>query len=133
MCLVLGLMPTMSSGVFAVSDSDLLSIQVGDEIEAYGMAENAEGEGWSYDAASVTLTLTNFTGHSIDSSTTDALCGGPLALAMESPLILSRNTRASIAQAYAEEAGLHFAYVLGGPDGEKLISDISMDTIMGLQ
>ena len=50
----------------------------------------------------------------------DGLAGGPLALSIKAPLILTDNSGYSEAVAYAKNAGIHKAAVLGGPT---LISD----------
>ena len=50
----------------------------------------------------------------------DGLAGGPLALSIKAPLILTDNSGYSEAVAYAKNAGIKKAVVLGGPT---LISD----------
>ena len=50
----------------------------------------------------------------------DGLCGGPLAICMGSPLILTNTGSEAMAAAYANQAGIHAGIVLGG---EGLISD----------
>ena len=50
----------------------------------------------------------------------DGLAGGPLALSIKAPLILTDNSGYSDAVAYAKNAGIEKAAVLGGPT---LISD----------
>ena len=50
----------------------------------------------------------------------DGLAGGPLALSIKAPLILTDNSGYSDAVAYAKSAGIKKAAVLGGPT---LISD----------
>ena len=50
----------------------------------------------------------------------DGLAGGPLALSIKAPLVLTDNSGYSEAVAYAKNAGIKKAAVLGGPT---LISD----------
>ena len=44
----------------------------------------------------------------------DGLCGGPLAAALNAPLILTVDGRTTEATAYAAELGIVSGYVLGG-------------------
>ena len=59
----------------------------------------------------------------------DGLCGGPLAHAMNAPLILTMTGYESDAIDYITAAGIENGIVLGG---EKLISDASIRAIFGL-
>lgn len=56
----------------------------------------------------------------------DGLCGGTLAYAMGGPLILTSNYNPMVAEVYAEEQGMVYGAVLGGP---ALISDSSAKRI----
>lgn len=56
----------------------------------------------------------------------DGLCGGPLAYAMNAPLILTRDTTSSYAIDYAEENGITSGVVLGG---SSLIGDGTVKAI----
>ena len=59
----------------------------------------------------------------------DGLCGGPLAICMGSPLILTNTGSEAMATAYANQAGIHAGVVLGGTG---LISDSTVKKIFGL-
>ena len=57
----------------------------------------------------------------------DGLAGGPLAMSIDAPLLLVDNTGYKDAKAYAQEAGISKAIVLGG---ESLISDVIINGIL---
>ena len=59
----------------------------------------------------------------------DGLCGGPLAYAMGGPLILAGNGKAEAAIAYADQAGIYYGAILGGPT---LIDDTNAGKIFNL-
>ena len=59
----------------------------------------------------------------------DGLCGGPLANAMNAPLVLTMTGYEAAATAYIADAGIENGIVLGG---EKLISDASIRAIFAL-
>lgn len=59
----------------------------------------------------------------------DGLCGGPLANALNAPLILTMTGLESAAVDYTTDAGIESGIVLGG---EQLISDDAIRTIFGL-
>ena len=59
----------------------------------------------------------------------DGLCGGPLAISMNAPLILTKTNKESAAAEYAKESGITYGTVLGG-DG--LIADDTVRTIFGM-
>ena len=59
----------------------------------------------------------------------DGLCGGALASAVKGPLILTTTNNTTAAIEYAEETGISFGYVLGGPT---LISDEAAKDIFHL-
>ena len=44
----------------------------------------------------------------------DGLCGGPLAAALNAPLILTRDGKSGAAEAYVLDAGIKSGVVLGG-------------------
>lgn len=58
----------------------------------------------------------------------DGLCGGPLALQYQCPLILTASKKTDEAQKYAKSIGATNAVTLGG---ESLISDAALKTILG--
>lgn len=58
----------------------------------------------------------------------DGLCGGPLAMAMKAPLILTETKSAAQAVAYADEYQIESGAVLGG---SMLISDATAEKIFG--
>ncbi|MBQ8833676.1 MAG: cell wall-binding repeat-containing protein [Oscillospiraceae bacterium] len=59
----------------------------------------------------------------------DGLCGGPLAAAMDTPLILTMTGYESQAEEYVQSFGLTKGIILGGTG---LISDASVREIFGL-
>ena len=58
----------------------------------------------------------------------DGLCGGPLAMSMDAPLILTCTGREAAAKAYAESNGIYEGIVLGG---NILIDDTTVGNIFG--
>ena len=58
----------------------------------------------------------------------DGLCGGPLAMAYNCPLILTVSQKTDVAAAYAKSVGANSAIALGG---ETLISDDAVKAIIG--
>ncbi len=60
----------------------------------------------------------------------DGLCGGPLAMSMGGPLLLTANNDAAITAAYTAENGICDGVVLGGPG---LISDNAVRQIFGME
>lgn len=59
----------------------------------------------------------------------DGLCGGPLAAAMNAPLILTVNNKTSEAVAYTNANAITAGYVLGG---ESVMSNQSVLNVYGL-
>lgn len=59
----------------------------------------------------------------------DGLCGGPLALSLDSPLILTNGINVEAAQQYVQENGLTHGFVLGGSG---FISDSAVRVIYNL-
>ena len=60
----------------------------------------------------------------------DGLCGGPLAMSMGGPLLLTANNDAAITAAYTEANSICDGVVLGGPG---LISDTAVRQIFGME
>ena len=60
----------------------------------------------------------------------DGLCGGPLAAAMNAPLVLTKDGGSSAAANYVAENGIASGYVLGG-DGA--LKDATVVTVFGLE
>lgn len=58
----------------------------------------------------------------------DGLCGGPLAMSMDAPLILTRTGKETAAKDYAEANEIHSGVVLGG---EGLIDDKTVENVFG--
>lgn len=58
----------------------------------------------------------------------DGLCGGPLAMNMDAPLILTRTGKESAAMVYANENSIHKGAVLGG---DILINDKTAGNVFG--
>ena len=59
----------------------------------------------------------------------DGLCAGPLAAAIDAPLILTANGDERQAVTYANDLGITAGFVLGGPS---LINDEAVRTILSL-
>ena len=59
----------------------------------------------------------------------DGLCGGPLAAAMNAPLILTADGKTDAAE-YTAAAGIHAGYVLGGTG---VLADETVVTVYGLE
>ena len=57
----------------------------------------------------------------------DGLAGGPLAISMESPLLLVEDTAYADAKAYGSSVGISRLAVLGGTD---VISDATAERIL---
>lgn len=66
----------------------------------------------------------------VGSNFPDGLCGGPLALTEQAPLVLVNDSTYDAAASYCEEAGISGGYVLGGPT---LISDETAETVLQVQ
>ena len=60
----------------------------------------------------------------------DGLCGGPLAAAMNAPLLLTADGKTDAAAAYTEDKGIQAGFVLGG-DGA--LSDDTVVNVFGLE
>ena len=60
----------------------------------------------------------------------DGLCGGPLAAAMNAPLILTKDGGAAVAAAYVAENGIASGFVLGGGGA---LTDATVVEVFGLE
>lgn len=60
----------------------------------------------------------------------DGLCGGPLAAALNAPLVLTVNGKTGEAESYAAENAIDVGYVLGGTAA---LTDDSVVDIFGLE
>ena len=60
----------------------------------------------------------------------DGLSGGPVAYAMNMPLLLTRETKESIAASYITERSITEGYVIGGTDA---VADVTAKTVFGIE
>ena len=60
----------------------------------------------------------------------DGLCGGPLAAALNAPLILTVDGKTAEATAYTAELGINAGYVLGGTS---VLADESVVDVFALE
>ena len=60
----------------------------------------------------------------------DGLCGGPLAAALNAPLVLTVDGKTTEAATYTAELGIEAGYVLGGTG---VLKDDSVVNVFGLE
>ena len=117
---------------YVVGGENAVSNQLFKEIETYGKVERIGGatryqtsvmvaEKFFNDATSAVLAY--------GKNYPDGLCGGPLAYAMEAPLILTENSKAADAVAFTTTRKIASGVVLGGAG---LVSDNTTRKIFGL-
>ena len=60
----------------------------------------------------------------------DGLCGGPIAAAMNAPLILTADGKTEAAEGYIQAADIQDGYVLGGAGA---LSDTTVVNVFGME
>lgn len=116
---------------YVIGGEGAVSISVEDEISKYGTTRRIGGA--TRFETSVMIAETFFDSPSFmvlaySNNFPDGLCGGPLAMSMDAPLVLTRTNKETAAKEYAALNGIHKGAVLGG---DILIDDMTAANVFG--
>ena len=120
--------------IYLIGGTGVVSDKIGTQLKKYDQDDKCERVAGQYRYLTSVAVAKEFFPKGSDSAVLayamnfpDGLAGGPLALSMKAPLILTDNSGYSDAVAYAKSAGIKKAAVLGGPT---LIQDSVVDRIV---
>ena len=114
---------------YIIGGSGAVSDEIGKIVESYGKVERIAGASRYETSVKVAEAFFNNPSTAVLASAKnfpDGLCGGPLAMSKNAPLILSATGKEEIAADYAK--AIHFGAVLGG---DSLISDKAVKAVFG--
>lgn len=117
--------------IYIIGGTSAVATNIERELFAYGSVERISGSDryeTSVKIAEVFFTDADCAVLAYAKNFPDGLCGGPLAFAMNAPLILTASGKETDAISFAEEVGIYSGIVLGG---EGLISENSAKLIFG--
>lgn len=124
---------TVGSQFYIVGGNGAVGYDIENALKAYGNVDRIYGS--SRYETSVAVAKTFFT--NVDSAVLadakgfpDGLCGGPLAAAMNAPLLLTADGKIDAAAEYAQQRQIYSGYVLGGT---ARISDASAQEIFKMK
>ncbi len=103
--------------IYVIGGESAVSASAASEFEVYGTVKRLSGAG-RYET-SVAVAKEFFTAPEIvvlanGKNFPDGLCGGPLAAALNAPLVLTKDGGEAVAAAYVADNGVTSGYVLGG-------------------
>ena len=119
--------------IYIIGGTGAVSEAIEKELSAYGEVVRVSGK-TRYET-SVAVANTFFTDVEIAVTASaknfpDGLCGGPLAAAMDAPLILTADGKAEVAASYVETNAIATGYVLGGSGA---LADETVVDVFGLE
>ena len=121
------------NNIYIVGGDGAVSAAYAEELAAFGTVTRVFGEGRYQTSVEVAKTFCSDVSVAVVASGKnfpDGLCGGPLAAALDAPLVLTKDGSGSIASAYVTEEAITGGYVLGG-DGA--LADETVVTVFGLE
>lgn len=121
------------NNIYIVGGTGAVSAAYADELEAFGTVTRVFGEGRYQTSVEVAKTFCGDVSIAVVASGKnfpDGLCGGPLAAALNAPLVLTKDGSGDIAADYVTEETITGGYVLGG-DGA--LADDTVITVFGLE
>ncbi len=103
--------------IYVIGGESAVSASAANEFEAYGTVKRLSGTG-RYET-SVAVANEFFADPEVvvlanGKNFPDGLCGGPLAAALDAPLVLTKDGGEAVAAAYVADNGIASGYVLGG-------------------
>lgn len=119
--------------IYIIGGEGAVSKAYEEELKAYGAVERVYGNSRYETSIAVANTFfTNVEDAVIASGKNfpDGLCGGPLAAAMDAPLILTADGKTNAAAGYIQGENVGSGYILGGTGA---IGDDSVVNIFGLE
>lgn len=121
------------NNIYIVGGTGAVSANYADELEAFGTVTRVFGEGRYQTSVEVAKTFCGDVSIAVVASGKnfpDGLCGGPLAAALNAPLVLTKDGSGDIAAAYVTEEAITGGYVLGGSGA---VADDTVVTVFGLE
>ena len=103
--------------IYIIGGEGAVSAEIAAELAAYGTVTRVAGKSRYETSVAVAETFFGTVENAVVASGKnfpDGLCGGPLAAAMNAPLILTADGKTDAAAAYVAENGIAAGYVLGG-------------------
>ena len=119
--------------IYIVGGEGAVSAATQAELEAFGEVTRVFGESRYDTSVEVAKTFCKDVDFAVVASGKnfpDGLCGGPLAAALNAPLVLTKDGGADAASTYVAENGIASGYVLGG---EGALTDATVTEVFGLE
>ena len=121
------------NNIYIVGGEGAVSRAYEEELSAYGNVTRVYGSSRYETSIAIANTFFDDVSEAVVASGKnfpDGLCGGPLAAAVEAPLILTADGKTTAAADYMKEKTIDFGYVLGG---EGALLDKSVISVFGLE